>query len=65
MKITQKHLRLLSGFLLLIGAIVGILTGNFNTKHPEDPNVYGKWISIGIMIIGLVLLAPWIKEKEK
>jgi len=65
MKITQKHLRRLSGFLILIGVIASILISNFNTKHPEDPNVYGKWISIGIMIIGIVLLAPWIKEKEK
>jgi hypothetical protein len=65
MKITNKQLRILSGILLLAGAILGVLTSNFNKSHPHDPNVYGKWISIGIMIIGLVLLAPWVKENEK
>ena len=64
MKITSKQLRFISGFLFLIGAIIVVLTLNFNSKHPGDPNIYGKWAGIGVMIIGLVLLAPWIKDKD-
>jgi len=55
MKITQKKLNLISGLLILIGLIVGIVT---------KPNIFGKYSSIGIIIIGLVLLAPWIKDKD-
>lgn len=63
MKITQKHLRLLSGFLILLGAVVAVLTRNYNANNPDDPNNYGQWLGMVIMIIGLVLLAPWIKDK--
>lgn len=64
MKITEKQLRLLSGLLFLIGAIIVVLTNNFNAKHPDDPILFGKWTGIGVMIIGLVLLAPWVKDKK-
>jgi len=55
MKITQKKLNFISGLLILIGLIVGIIT---------KPIIFGKYASIGIIIIGLVLLAPWIKDKD-
>ena len=52
MKITQKHLKFLSGFLILLGAIVASIYVQF-------------LIGIGIMIIGLILLASWIDTKKK
>ena len=55
MKITQKKLRIISGLLILIGAIVYAVT---------KPNPFGKYVALGIMIIGLIFLAPWIKDKE-
>jgi hypothetical protein len=55
MKITQKKLSIISGLLFLIGAIVFVVT---------KPNPFGKYASIGIIIIGMVLLAPWIKDKD-
>jgi uncharacterized protein YjeT (DUF2065 family) len=64
MKITSKHLRLISGFLFLSGTIIIAITFSYNSKHPEDPNTYGRWVGIGVMIIGLILLAPWIKDKD-
>ena len=64
MKITEKQLKILSGLCFLAGAIVLILTKSYNANHIGEPNNYGKWIGIAIMIIGLVLLAPWVKKKE-
>jgi hypothetical protein len=64
MKLTQKHLKMLSGLFLLLGAVIVILTKNYNENNPEDLNNYGKWLGIFIMIIGLVFLAPWIKDKN-
>jgi hypothetical protein len=54
MEITQKKLRIISGLLFIIAGIVFAVT---------KPNPFGKYASIGIMIIGLVCLAPWIKDK--
>jgi len=65
MKITEKQLRILSGLCLLAGAIVVILTKSYNANHIDDPNNFGKWTGIAIMIIGLILLAPWVKNKEQ
>jgi drug/metabolite transporter (DMT)-like permease len=64
MKITQKHLRVLSGILILLGAIIAVLTRNYNAGNPDDPNHYGQWLGIGLMIAGLVLLAPWVKDQK-
>jgi hypothetical protein len=55
MKITQKKLRIISGLLILIGAIVYAVT---------KPSPFGKYAAIGIMIIGMIFLAPWIKDKD-
>jgi len=63
MKITNKTLQILSGFCILVGVIIGLVTRKYNANHPEDPNIYGKWIGIAIMIIGLILLMPWVKDK--
>jgi hypothetical protein len=65
MKITNKTLQFLGGFCFLAGAIVGLIVRKYNANHVEDPNTYGKWIGIAIMIIGLILLMPWIKNKEQ
>lgn len=64
MKITNKTLQILSGFCFLLGVIIGLVGRRYNINHPDDPNTYWKWISIGIMIIGLILLMPWIKKQK-
>ena len=61
MKITNKFLQILGGFCFLAGAVIK----NYNVNHPEEHNSYGKWISIAVMIIGLILLMPWVKDKEQ
>ena len=55
MKITQKKLRIISGILFIIGGIVYAVT---------KPNPFGKYTSIGIIIIGWVFMAPWVKDKD-
>jgi hypothetical protein len=65
MKVTNKFLQILSGLCLLAGVIIWFITRRYNLNHPDDPIVYGKWISVGIMIIGLILLMPWVKDKEQ
>jgi len=65
MKITNKTLQILGGVCILAGTIVGLIFRKYNVNHPEDPISYGKWMSIAIMIIGLILLMPWVKEKEQ
>lgn len=55
MKLTQKHLRLISGFCMLLGAILTILL-----KEKK----FWQWLGIVFMFIGMILLAPWIKEKK-
>ncbi|MCK4699749.1 MAG: hypothetical protein KAT38_05430 [Bacteroidales bacterium] len=35
----------------LTGAIVVILTKSYNANHIDDPNNFGKWTGIAIMII--------------
>ena len=65
MKITQKHLRLLSGVLVLLGVVITVLTRDYNANHPDDPNNFGQWLGIGIMIAGMLLLAPWIKNEKE
>jgi hypothetical protein len=42
MKLTQKHLRLLSGLFILLGAVIAVFTRNYNTNNPEDTNNYGQ-----------------------
>lgn len=63
MKLTQKHLKVLSGVFFLLGVVIIILTKTYNKNNPEDHNNYGKWLGVFIMIIGLVFL-PWIKDKN-
>jgi len=53
MKITNKHLRLLGGFLVLVGAVVNVLTEKA-----------GDYIGIGIMVAGIIVMMPWVKEKK-
>jgi CHASE3 domain sensor protein len=45
MKLTQKHLRLFSGLFLLLGAVIAVLTRNYNTNNPEDTNRHQYQIS--------------------
>ena len=54
MKITNKQLRLLGGLIVLAGAIVSVLTEGV-----------GKYIAIGIMILGIIVMMPWVNEKKK
>jgi hypothetical protein len=54
MRMTPKQLRLLSGLLVLAGAIVDVLTEG-----------KGRYVGIGIMVVGIILLMPWIKEKKE
>jgi uncharacterized protein YjeT (DUF2065 family) len=54
MKITDRQLRLISGLTMLTGAIVSII---FKSA--------GKYIGIGIIIVGMILLAPWVKDEKK
>lgn len=65
MKITTKFLQILSGICILVGVIITLLARKYNANHPDDPLKWLEWISYGIMIIGLILLMPWIKDKEK
>ena len=64
MKLTQKHLRLISGILILLGAVIAVLTKTYNSNNPENPNNYGSWLGIIVMITGLIFLMPWIKDKK-
>ena len=57
-KVTGKFLQILGGFCFLDGAVIGLLMRRYNINYPEDPNSSGKWISIAVMIIGLILLMP-------
>lgn len=54
MKITNKHLRLLGGIIVLIGAVVNVLTH----KTMEI-------VAIGIMILGIIVMMPWVNEKKE
>ena len=54
MKITNKQLRLLGAFIVLAGAIVDVLTEGV-----------GKYIAIGIMVLGIIVMMPWVNEKKK
>ncbi len=65
MKITQKHLRILSIFFVLLGVVIYILTKYLAQKNLEEPNNIGKWVGIGIMIVGLILNMPWLEKKDK
>jgi len=62
MKITNKQFRLLSGLFYLLGALVVVYTKVYNKNHPEDPNSYGLWIGIVLIILGMVFLIPWNKK---
>jgi len=64
MKLTQKHLRLISGFCILLAAVISILSRNYNNNNPENNNNFWYWLSIAIMFIALILLVPWIKDKK-
>lgn len=37
MKITNKFLQILSGFCILAGVIIELLTRKYNANHPDDP----------------------------
>jgi len=65
MKITTKFLQILSGICILAGIIITLLARRYNANLPDDPRKWLEWGSYGIMIIGLILLMPWIKDKEK
>jgi ACR3 family arsenite efflux pump ArsB len=65
MKITNKFLQILGAFCFLAGVIIGIILRKYNASHPETPISYGSWISIAVMIIGLILLMPWVKNKDQ
>jgi len=54
MKITNKQLRLLGGLIVLAGAIVNVLTEGT-----------GQYIAIGIMILGIIVMMPWVNEKKE
>ena len=54
MKITNKQLRFLGGFIVLVGAIVNVLTEGI-----------GQYISIGIMVLGIIVMIPWVNEKKE
>ena len=65
MKITDKHLQILSGLACLLATIIFLLTKSYNKTHIADPILYGKWISYFLFIVGLFLLMPWRKKKDK
>jgi len=54
MKITQKQLRLISGITVLIGALISVF---FESSV--------KYVGIGIIIVGMILLAPWVKDEKE
>jgi hypothetical protein len=64
MKITKKHLDLLSGFFLIVGALVVVLTNSFDETLKIETSKFWKWIGIGIMIVGLIFKMPWIKDTK-
>ncbi|MEZ5001344.1 MAG: hypothetical protein R2744_13425 [Bacteroidales bacterium] len=65
MKITSKHLRIVSGFLLILGAVLIAIRSSYNQSHPDDAYRYLRWTGIGLMIVAIILQAPWIKDDEK
>jgi hypothetical protein len=54
MKITNKRLRFLGGLVVLAGAIVNVLTEGV-----------GRYIAIGIMVLGIIVMMPWVNEKKE
>jgi hypothetical protein len=46
MKITNKTLQILSGFCFLAGVIIELVTRKYNANHPDEPNAYGKLITL-------------------
>ena len=54
MKITNKQLRLLGGLIVLAGGLVSVLTEGV-----------GKYIGIGIMVLGIIVMMPWVNEKKE
>ena len=62
MKISDKQMKILSGFFLLLGAIVVAYSINFNKAHESDPNNYGKWIGLSLFLVAMVFLMPWKKK---
>ena len=64
MKITKKHLDLLSGLFLILGALVVVLTNSFDETLKIETSKFWKWIGIGIMIVGLIFKMPWIKDNK-
>ena len=53
MKITQKQLWLISGITVLIGALISVF---FESAV--------KYVGIGIIIVGMILLAPWVRDEK-
>ena len=54
MKITHQQSRLLGALCILAGAIVGVLTEG-KAEH----------VATGIMILGLTVMVPWVREKRE
>jgi hypothetical protein len=54
MKISNKQLRLLGALIVLAGAIVSALSDGV-----------GKYIAIGIMVLGIIVMMPWVNEKKE
>jgi hypothetical protein len=52
-KITAKQLRLISGITILTGVIISVVFESI-----------GNYIGIGLIIVAMILLAPWIKEEK-
>ena len=55
MKLTQKHLRVLFVVFFMLGILI-----------IYETDIQGRlYIGYGLMILGLILLAPWIKVNKE
>lgn len=65
MKLTQNHLRWMGRICVIIAALIFVVTEYMEKKNLGEPSNVWKWVSIGIIIVGLFLLMPWLERKDK
>ena len=64
MKITNKSLKIIAGLLMAAGFILKFIIMDYNDNHPMDPIMYENWVLIGLFMIALLVMMPWVKDKS-